>query len=127
MLKNAIQAKQQVDDNTKNSFDTVLDFINEIIDFAINDCRYYCLINLQDLIDRGMKDEISREVMEDIKNAGYGIEYLDEGIIRLDWSYPRECEAVPRWIKRHRFDGEFFYECSNCRGVAMQEKKKRMS
>ena len=125
MLLSAATAKQMVDDNINNNFEKAIDYINEIIDFAIKDNRYYCLIELHNLTEIGLSDNQIKDVIEDIKQAGYHLEYCENGTgtMKLDWFFPEDCVSKPRWIKRHRFDGEIFYECGNCRSVAMGERK----
>lgn len=114
----AFEAKKM----TENNFEKIFNYLNEVITYAANDNRYYCLIGIGELEDNGINENNLRQLIRKIESLGYNLEYLDNGDIKIDWSLPREREVAPHWVKRKRYDGDHFYECSGCGKVAAEKK-----
>ena len=107
---------------TENNFEKIFNYLNEVITYAANDNRYYCLIGINELADHGINENNSRQFIRKIKSLGYSLEYLENGDIKIGWAFPREADNQPRWVKRKRYDGEPFYECSGCGKVAAEKR-----
>ena len=110
--------------------DEILDFINDIVLYAINHDREYCIITLKELEGMGANsDTILKKVYSELCSLGYVVTKemdADKGFyLMLDWSDPnRYIERQPVWVERTRFNGEKFYECSGCGSIAAAKKSK---
>lgn len=107
---------------TENNFEKIFNYLNEVITYAANDNRYYCLISVNELTDHGINENNLKQLIRKIESLGYNLEYLENEDIKIDWSLPRDREVAPHWVKRKRYDGEPFYECSGCGKIAAEKK-----
>jgi hypothetical protein len=105
---------------TENSFEKIFNYLNEVISYAANDNRYYCLISINELEDHNINEKSIGRLINKIKSLGYNIEYIEGGDIKISWD--TVMEDPPHWVKRRRYDGEPFYECSGCGRVAAEKK-----
>lgn len=112
----AVEAKKM----TENSFEKIFNYLNEVITYAANDNRYYCLISINELEDHNINEKSIGRLINKIKSLGYNIEYIEGGDIKISWD--TIVEDSPHWVKRRRYDGEPFYECSGCGRVAAEKK-----
>ena len=117
---NAVDAKNKV-----GNLDKAMQYIENTILYAIGDNRCYCFVAIKDLKKLGINDNNVSKLMDSLKKLGYKLEYCDNSLgadIKIDWENPEEIEDQPRWIEQKRYNGENFYTCSHCGGVAVEER-----
>ena len=116
----AAEAKSKV-----GNLDKAMQYIENTILYAVDDNRCYCFVALKDLKKLGVDDSNVSKLMNKLKKLGYKLEYIDNtgwADLKIDWSEPQEVEDNAIWVEQKRYNGESFYTCSKCGGVAVEEK-----